>query len=237
MWAACHRAGSPSMFMKPFVIDLETAGRPDAAQYLPEVTAPSNYKDVAKIEAYLAEKRAAQLEAAALSAETARILCVGILRNGSEPQFVHDDQEAKLLRKTWLELETREADEIFVTFNGARFDWPMLARRCYALAVPVPSWFPADGRWPLRTHCDLYARWQCGDRQESISLDRLARLCGLPGKTGSGAEFARLWAEDRKAALEYLRHDLELTRDLWQRMASSPMISFLASGFPPGNPC
>src|SRR5512139_1771624 len=138
--------------MRPFVIDIETSGRPDAALYLPEITAPSNYRDPAKIEAYLADKRAAQLEAAALSAETARILCVGILRNGLDPQFLHDHDEAKLLRKTWLELETREADEIFVTFNGTRFDWPMLARRCYVLGVPVPAWFPADGRWPLRTH-------------------------------------------------------------------------------------
>lgn len=220
--------------MKPFVLDLETAGRPDAADYLPEVTAPANYKDTAKIEAYLAEKRAAQLEAAALSAETARILCVGILRYGLDPQFLHDAEESKLLRKTWLELETREADEIFVTFNGSRFDWPMLARRSYALGVPVPAWFPADGRWPHRTHVDLFQLWQAGDRQESISLDRLARLCGLPGKTGSGADFARLWTEDRNAALVYLRHDLELTRDLWQRMAG--MVGPVAQEFPASEP-
>jgi hypothetical protein len=208
--------------MKPFVLDLETAGRTDAANFLPEITAPANYKDPAKIEAYLSEKRATQLEAAALSAETARVLCVGILRNGGESRFVHDDDESALLRKTWLELETREADEIFVTFNGSRFDWPMLARRCYSLGVPVPSWFPVDGRWPHRTHCDLFTLWQVGDRQESISLDRLARLCGLPGKTGTGADFGRLWTQDRNAALDYLRRDLQLTRDLWQRMARSP---------------
>lgn len=207
--------------MKPFVLDLETDGRLDAAHYLPQVTAPANYKDAAKIEAYLAEKRAAQLETAALSAETACVLCVGILRNGAEAQFIHADTEAKVLRMTWLELETREADEIFVTFNGSRFDWPMLARRSYALGVAVPAWFPADGRWPKRTHCDLFTLWQAGDRTESISLDRLARLCGLSGKTGTGADFARLWTQDRPAALDYLRLDLTLTRELWQRMAGS----------------
>jgi len=212
--------------MKAFVIDLETAARSDAPSFLPEVTAPANYKDAVKIEAYVAEKRATQLENAALNAETARVLCVGILRNGLDAQFIHGHEEAAILHKTWLELETREADEIFVTFNGSRFDWPMLARRCYALGVPVPPWFPADGRWPHRTHCDLFTLWQAGDRQESISLDRLARLCGLPAKTGSGADFAKLWAANRNAALDYLRHDLKLTRDLWQRMANRPFIDW-----------
>jgi predicted PolB exonuclease-like 3'-5' exonuclease len=211
--------------MMPFVIDIETAGRTDAANFLPEITAPANYKDLAKIEAYLAEKRATQLESAALSAETARILCVGILRNDGESQFIHDQDESALLRATWRQAETREAHEVFVTFNGSRFDWPMLARRSYSVGVPVPSWFPVDGRWPPRTHCDLFALWQAGDRHESISLDRLARLCGLPGKSGSGANFAMLWQLDREAALDYLRRDLELTRDLWERMSRRPPIA------------
>ena len=71
---------------KPFVIDIETSGRADAADYLPPIEPPGNYKDAAKIEAYLAEKRASQLERAALSAETGRILCIGILRDGLDPQ-------------------------------------------------------------------------------------------------------------------------------------------------------
>jgi hypothetical protein len=205
--------------MKPFVLDLETAGRADAAEFLPPVEPPANYKDAAKIEAYVAEKRARQLETAALSADTARILCVGLLRDGGQPQFIHDADEAALLRATWRELETRAADEVFTTFNGARFDWPMLARRSFALGVPVPVWFPRDGRWPARTHCDLLALWQCGDRAESISLDRLARVLGLPGKTGSGAQFAALWNSDRSAALAYLANDLRLTLDVFTRMS------------------
>lgn len=206
--------------MNSFVIDIETAGRADAAEYLPEITAPSNYKDAAKIEAYLVEKRAAQLEQAALDATTARILCVGILRSDGEPQFIHDENETKLLRKTWLELETKEADEIYVTFNGTRFDWPMLARRSITKTVPVPKWFPLDGRWPHRQHCDLMALWQLGDRGESISLDRLSKLVLGRGKGGSGADFAKVWNSDRQTALDYLRLDLELTRDLFKRMSS-----------------
>jgi len=204
--------------MKPFVIDLETTGRSDAYDFLPFIEPPGNYKDPEKIRAYLEERRVKQLESAALSAQTGAILCIGILRDGAET-LIHDDDEALLLSKAWSVFETKEADEIFVTFNGTRFDWPFLARRSYALGVVVPLWYPADGRWPLRTHCDLYTLWQAGDRTESISLDRLARLCGLGGKIGNGAEFGKLWTEDRNAALDYLRQDLKLTRDLWRRMA------------------
>lgn len=203
--------------MKAFVIDIETIGRADAAEYLPEVTAPANYKDAAKIDAYIAEKRASQLEGAALSAQTGQILCVGIARRG-ETSCIYPSGEKEILRATWVELESREADEVFVTFNGNRFDWPMLARRSYALGVTVPAWFPRDGRWLKRTHCDLLEQWQCGDRSESISLDRLARLLGFQGKNGDGARFGQLWAEDRKAALAYLRRDLELTAKIFERM-------------------
>lgn len=205
--------------MIPFVLDIETAPRTDAAAFLPNIEPPSNYKDPVKIDAYLVEKRQRQLEAAALSAETARILCVGLLRPGRDPHYVHcDDDESHLLREVWTVLGTRGTSEMFVTFNGSRFDWPMLIRRSFALGVPVPIWMPLDGRWPRRTHCDLLELWQSGDRTASISLDRLARLCGLAGKIGDGAHFAALWAQDRQAALDYLSRDLELTAELWSRM-------------------
>ena len=41
-----------------FVIDIETAPLDDAAQYLEPAEAPGNYKDPAKIDAYIAEKNA-----------------------------------------------------------------------------------------------------------------------------------------------------------------------------------
>lgn len=205
--------------VKPLILDIETSGRTDAAEFLPPIEAPANYKDAAKIEAYLTERRAKQIEAAALSAETGRVLAVGLLRDGHEPQVLHDDNEAALLRQTWIELGNRSGDSAIVTFCGHRFDLPYLVRRSFALGVTIPAWFPKDGRFRHPLYCDLAELWQCGDRTETISMDRLAKLCGLPGKTGSGADFAALWATDRAAALAYLENDLHLTLALWQRMA------------------
>lgn len=204
--------------MKCYCVDIETSARDNAAEFLPEVDAPANYRDEIKIKAYLEEKRKSQLERAALSAETARILCVGLLREEWPVSFVDDVDERDLLIRTWDALGAYKDDEQFVTFNGARFDWPMLARRSYALGVRIPGWFPLDGRWKNSRHCDLMELWQCGNRGDSISLDTLARLTGVGAKSGNGADFARLWRDDRAAALTYLTHDLELTRSLWLRM-------------------
>jgi len=197
--------------MNPLIVDIETGPRSDAVAFLPTPEAPANYKDAAKIAAYVEERRAKLLEDAALSAETAQILVVGLLRPGTEPIYIYADDEADTLAETWGKLGERRCNEVFVTFNGARFDWPMLVRRSYALGVPVPGWMPRDGRWPKRTHIDLFEWWQAGDRQTTISLDRLARLVGLPGKTDTGARFAAMWAADRPKALAYLAHDLDLT--------------------------
>jgi hypothetical protein len=204
--------------MNPLILDIETGPRADAIAFLPTPEAPANYKDPAKIAAYIEERKGALLDQAALSAETAQVLVIGLLRPGEEPAYIYAEDEADTLRETWGKLGERRCNEVFVTFNGARFDWPMLVRRSYALGVPVPGWMPRDGRWPKRTHVDLFEWWQAGDRQTTISLDRLARLVGLPGKTDTGARFAAMWAADRPKALAYLAHDLSLAAAIAERM-------------------
>jgi hypothetical protein len=214
-------------FMKPLVVDIETGPRPDAEAFLPEITAPTNYKDEAKRSAYVVEKRLQLVADAGLDAALGRVLCAGLLRVGEPPRFIHNDaDEAALLKETWSALEQKKAGEAYVTFHGHRFDFPYLARRSFATGVTVPSWFPRDGRFPRYVFSDLAEVWSCGDRSETISLDRLARLCGLPGKSGSGADFARLWTEDRQAALSYLENDLRLTQQLWlQMVGKAPLFS------------
>jgi len=204
--------------MKPFIIDIETTGRQDADAFLPTIAAPANYKDETKRNNYVKERREQLLDSAALDAALGCVLCVGILRNGAAPQFLHDQNERQLLHQVWLTLNTREASERFVTFNGHRFDFPFLVRRSFALGVPLPEWFPREGRFLRHLFCDLAELWACGDRSELISLDRLARLCGLPGKAGNGADFAKLWEQNRKAALAYLEQELRLTLALWNHL-------------------
>jgi len=62
--------------------------------------------------------------------------------------------------------------------------------------------------------------WQLGNREAEGNLDMVSRFLGGKGKTGDGAEFAGLWAEDKEKALEYLHNDLEQTKLLYELMAT-----------------
>ncbi len=202
-------------------IDIETAARPTAEieALLSAVTPPSNYRDPEKIAAYISEKRSQQLADAALDATLGRILVIGLLKNGA-PLLLDDDDEAEKLSAFWYHLNNQFLQNgKIVTFCGHRFDLPFAARRSWALGVPLPYWWSIDNGRPPRTHfIDLAEVWACGDRSETISLDRLGKFLGLGGKNGDGAYFAHLWSTDRHAAAIYLRRDLELTAACFQKM-------------------
>jgi hypothetical protein len=112
-------------------------------------------------------------------------------------------------------------DEAIVTFNGHRFDLPYLIRRCWKLGVKISNTIQGPFRTPR--FIDLYEQWQCFDRQESISLDKLSGFLGVGEKSGSGKDFAALFASDRSAALAYLANDLKLTADCYHKMNPSAL--------------
>lgn len=205
--------------MTPLILDIETGPGPfeRIEPLLPKIEPPSNYKDAAKIQLYIAERKAELIEGAALKPELGRVLAVGILGDG-EPRLIHSGSEAEILHMAWGHLTMRRPTECLVTFCGHRFDLPYLARRSWILGVPVPYWFPRDGRFPRDQYVDIAEIWACGNRTETISLDRLARALGLPGKSGDGAQFSQLWATDKQQALDYLANDLQLTKAVYYRL-------------------
>ena len=75
-----------------------------------------------------------------------------------------------------------------------------------------------DGRYWSKRFIDLRDTWQVGDRQASGSLDRICCHFGLEGKNGNGKDFARLFELDKELALDYLRNDLRMTRQVAERM-------------------
>jgi hypothetical protein len=67
--------------------DIETRANPAALARLPEPEAPANYKDAAKIAAYLAEKKVQQAAQAALDPDTGYISPIAYqIGAGGEPQ-------------------------------------------------------------------------------------------------------------------------------------------------------
>lgn len=161
------------------------------------------------------------IERAPLRAELGRVLAIGFYAAGKSPQICSGD-EADVLRLFWQRFERCAGKSLkLVGFNSNGFDLPFIARRSYLLGLPVPAAAMQQGRYWCDTFIDLLDIWRAGNRQDTISLDRLSKAFGLAGKTGSGAMFHKLWAGTEKQRAEaeaYLVNDLELTWKCAERL-------------------
>lgn len=200
----------------PLYFDAETGPLPDdqLTALMPEFKAPSNYRDLEKIKASIAEQAVTWKERAALDAVSGRVLAIGIIRNGQFETIINDS-EATILTLFWKALFDHHDD--FVGFNSHRFDLPFLWRRSWKLGV-TPMQGMRNGRYWTDRSIDLMEVWQFNDRQTYISLDTLAKHLGVGAKNGDGAHFAELLKTDREKAIAYLKNDLELLKRIAERI-------------------
>jgi hypothetical protein len=212
--------------METYVFDIETGPLPDDQLIMPDFNDPEevkvgNLKDPAKIEAKRQEYRNRFLERAALSALSGQILALGILGPTKNDLLVFLDDEPAIIRIFFEKfIGDRKTLTRWVGFNVAGFDIPMIVRRAWHHRIPVPGGL-FKGRYLSSWFVDLAEIWRCSAHEkELISLDRLARFLGLAGKDGNGAGFAALLYQEPKAAIEYLRRDLELTWQIAERFGA-----------------
>lgn len=178
----------------------------------PCFTPAKNLRDPEKIKADLAEKEASWLERAALSAMTGRVLAIGFLEESVQ---CLTGEEKSLLTSFWD--KWKEGGRM-AGFSIKNFDLPFLTQRSWILGVPVPMDVMEGRYWSHRFVC-IQERWCCySNRTEGQSLDAVCKAMGIGGKSGNGAEFAKLFAENKEAALSYLSRDLELTAELGRRL-------------------
>lgn len=205
------------------VFDIETGPAPAdvIALHMPEFEAPANYKDPLKIEAVLAEKRAAFASKAALSPMTGRVLAIGMWADGEyRSKMVADpesaDEERELIEWFWNHVSQRT---ILIGYNSNRFDIPFLLRRSWAAGVASPTdRVDPSGRLNPRLCWDLMEMWQVGDRNTYVSLDAVARFLGVGEKSGDGDQFHKILKAFPEEAEEYLRNDVRITFDVAKRM-------------------
>lgn len=201
------------------IFDIETGPLPDSYLDLicPEFEPPSNYKDPEKIAANLAEKKAQWKSRAALSPLTGKVLCIGVLDIDGTFVVMDGDGDERVVLEQFRKFADHNKDSQIVGFNIHSFDIPFLCKRAWKHGIqpcvrPGTRLFSSD-RW-----IDLRNVWQMGDKTAEGSLDAIAKFFGVGAKNGSGADFAALWESDKAAATEYLRNDLNLTRDIAERM-------------------
>lgn len=197
--------------------DCETSSLPpdQLAKVKPEFQANKTLKDPDKIRADLVAKEQDWLDRAALDASTAKVLVVGVL-DGERFETFQGAEDVILTRFwPWLDMELGAGNTVsgFCIFH---FDLPMLIRRSFVHGVTVPR---IRARYWHSGLVDIAETWQCGNRDQKIDLDRLAKVLGVGQKNGDGADFARLWVEDKPKAVAYLHNDLLLTQKCYERMS------------------
>ena len=142
-------------------LDIETAPIGNAADFLPvgDITAPSNYKDEQKIADYIAAKRLELIADAALDMDLARIVTVGMWTREAEVivhSLTNEDDERIVLAHLASMLKRPSVngdDAMLITFNGHRYDLPLIMRRARYLGVPFPELNLDRYKSP---HIDLY---------------------------------------------------------------------------------
>ena len=212
------------------ILDIETIAQPEAdiRAKLPPFDADKVplgvLKDPDKILAKIMEAQAnhgnAEVERAALSAETGIVAISGMM-DDSIHQFA--DGEEEIISKTFEKmLQVFSDGGIISGWNVKGFDLPFLVKRAWLLNVKVPAriFNPLKPRYPWSDSIvDLMDVWKAGQFTEKhTSLNTALRHLGLPQKTGCGADFGSLWEGDKTAALAYNADDLELEMMVARRL-------------------
>lgn len=218
--------------MRTLVLDLETCGLPEAKDWLEPVAAPGNYKDEAKIAEFKAKAEAERLEKLALDPDCNRIVAMGFVDAAQgEPTvyLMRDELEEREHLKMFAAIY-RQQDTRLITFNGHRFDLPVLMRRAMYLDVNFPILNIDRYR---SEHIDLWARLSFNGTISAHSLKFYAKRLGIGTLDKvSGADIGRLVAEDTKeswdAIHDHVLSDVGLTHALAMRLGYAPKLEQVA---------
>lgn len=214
--------------------EAKIAEKIEAAERAHDLAVASYDRDVAASQAAHVEE---MMGRAALSAATGRVVAIGCWSATTknvvvigEPKL-HSDPwptEEDILDDWWrLFLNMVKQGRPLVGANIFGFDLPFLVRRSWVLGVDVPSGV-RNGRYWSGKFIDIRDEWLLGQRWGDCesSLDHMARVLGVGSKSAAegcdGATFARLWLsgdpEQRAKARAYLVNDLEMTRQVAERL-------------------
>ena len=205
------------------VFDIETGPLPEEVLLAsaPEFKPASNLKDPEKIKASIEEKREAYFRDAALSPLTGRVLAVGMRKPNGDLLIAHGEDEADILRKLVHQIGLYIQQSIPVAgFNIRSFDLPFIRFRCAVHGIHCGKLMD---RWKGRVYwneqfVDLMEEVTMGRERSGNGLDAVCKALGIPGKTGNGAMFAKLYKEAPESALDYLRNDIRATASVYEKL-------------------
>lgn len=210
------------MDVTPIVVDIETAGLPNAADFLEPVVPDARLKDPAKIEADIRDKEQARLQKLSLDWNVGRIVAIGwwTADSGTVTRTcATEPDEAAAITEFWDEARHRT----IVGFNIKGFDLRFLVQRSRYLRIPHPH---VDfSKYNRKGVEDLYLDLTFGDGTYDNGAMRrtLKAFCkrfGIPvTDTISGSDIAAMVeAGEWEQVRAHVASDVELTVTLANRL-------------------
>lgn len=198
--------------------DIETAAHPDAVAFMPEPTAPANYKDADKIAQYIAEKKAEQTAQAALDADYGKIISISLQGGLSDPVRVRllGDENAQtekdLIRWFWHAYHM--AGGCSCGYNIIGFDLPYLMRRSFDLGicVPVQPHLAKYQTYPTIDLMGILYNWG-----SAKGLKWVCKRYGIPNALPD-LDGSQVNTMDRETLRAYSGNDVTLVVELYKRM-------------------
>ena len=116
------------------------------------------------------------------------------------PLATSDDDERLLLQGFWAGFGHRAPGVRLVTYNGRRFDVPVLLQRALRHGLAPAAIWRDDYRQRFRdSHLDVMDVISDYGSSPPLSQHELATMLGVPGKLGvSGGDVMALWSEGRR---------------------------------------
>jgi hypothetical protein len=203
------------MFVSPVIVDIETAGLPNAADFLDPVQPAKNLVDPDKIKADIEKRTAERNEKLALDWNVGRIVAIGWWTE--EDGLVSRVAESEAEERVWLQHFWRECrHRTIVGFNVKGFDLKFMTQRSRYLGVSHP--ILDFSKYSRRGITDLFLDLTFSDGtydQGAMrrTLHAFCRRFGIPVADGvTGADVARLVAEGRwEDVRAHVESDVQLT--------------------------
>lgn len=221
--------------MSTIYLDIETvpSQAPDIrAELARDIKPPGTLKKPESIAEWEAASKPGAVEEAYLKTSfdggAGQIVCIGwAVDDGPAQSVTAPDlsaaQEAAMLAAWFATLRdissgTHHSRPVLVGHNHVAFDLPFLWKRAVVHGHKPPLWWPRDPKPWSDTVADTMVMW--AGTKDRISMDKLCRILGLPGKGGhSGAD---VWPMVQAGKLDdvsaYCRADVERTRAMYHRL-------------------
>lgn len=208
--------------ISPIVCDIETAGLPNAADFLEAVVPDARLKDPEKIKADIAEKEAARLNKLELDWNVGRIVAIAwwTERSGVITRVCPSEiDENHAIREVWSECRRRT----IVGFNVKGFDLKFMVQRSRYLGIIYPT---LDlGKYTRNGIVDLFSELTFHENTYDKgamrrTLHAFCRRFGIPvTDTTTGKNIAALVeAGDWQGIAAHVTSDIELTVALARKL-------------------